>query len=114
MPQEELGMVEISSSQLAMQHLSPCKKRSSGGRTAGRDCFYMAEIEGNHCLLPRLDVTRLRPSALFVLMWPKHPEDSASDWSHMKTHFMTYYDQFYSDLSKQAPPPSSSSITGKH
>ena len=48
MPQEELGMVEISSSQLAMQHLSPCKKPSGGGRTAGRDCFYMAEIEGNH------------------------------------------------------------------
>lgn len=55
----EAGMMKISSSQLAMQHLSPCnssvkKAAEGGGGGAGRDCFYMAEIEGNHCFPPFL------------------------------------------------------------
>lgn len=60
----------------------------------------MAEIEGNHGFPPSSICILFQGWSFLCAYVATSTLDLASDWSHMKT----YYDQFYSDLSKQALP----------
>lgn len=105
----EAGMMKISSSQLAMQHLSPCnssvKKAAEGGGGVQEGIVFIWQR------LKAITASLLFSSWIWILFqgWSflcafvaTNPADSASDWSHMKTYFVTYYGQFYKDLSEQA------------